>query len=57
MYMRVKIERELINIKNPEKLLPKKEIDVICVIDKKREFLIYPYILRNKTGKITRACL
>lgn len=26
MYMRVKIERELINIKNPEKLLPKKEI-------------------------------
>lgn len=26
MYIRVKVERELINIKNPEKLLPKKEI-------------------------------
>lgn len=26
MYVRVKVERELINIKNPEKLLPKKEI-------------------------------
>lgn len=26
MYVRVKVERELINIKNPEKLLLKKEI-------------------------------
>lgn len=26
MYVRVKLERELINIKNPEKLLSKKEI-------------------------------